>query len=192
MCASCLCSSCSGESVDLSRKVRALLLAVDVHYKNACAVVAGIGFEHWTDKVPASSYVSTIEQVGDYIPGEFYKRELPCILKLLKEHKLLPTHVVIDGYVYLDGHSRPGLGKHLYDALYGKVKIVGVAKNPFKDIDDEYELYRGISRKPLYITCIGLPLSEAKSRIAAMSGSHRIPTLLKTVDQLCRQDSGHC
>jgi deoxyribonuclease V len=95
--------------------------------------------------------------------------------------------VIIDGYVYLDGHSRPGLGKYLHDALCGKVKIIGVAKNPFKGITGEYELYRGLSTKPLHITCAGMTLAEAKSRIAAMHGSYRIPTLLKTVDQLCRK-----
>lgn len=163
-----------------------MILAVDVHYENTTAVVAGIGFARWTDKAPETSYVSTIEQTGGYIPGQFYKRELPCILRLLDEHQLSPTHILIDGYVYLDGHSRPGLGKHLYDALSGKVKIIGVAKNPFKGIPAEYTLYRGSSAKPLYITCAGMMPTEAKSRIAAMHGPYRIPTLLKTVDQLCR------
>ena len=168
-----------------------MILAVDVHYENASAVVAGIGFTRWTDQVPATSYVSTIGKAGGYIPGEFYKRELPCILTLLHEHKLSPTCMIIDGYVFLDGHTRPGLGKHLYDALSGQVKIIGVAKNPFKAIASEYELYRGASGKPLYITCAGMKLSEAKSRIAAMHGPYRIPSLLKTVDQLCRK-TRHC
>jgi deoxyribonuclease V len=163
-----------------------LKLAVDVYYEKTTAVVAGIGFVHWTDKEPETSHVSTIEQTGGYIPGQFYQRELPCILRLLDEHQLSPTHIIIDGYVYLDGHSRPGLGKHLYDALSGKVKIIGVAKNPFKGISAEYTLHRGASVKPLYITCAGMMLAEAKSCIAAMHGPYRIPTLLKTVDQLCR------
>jgi deoxyribonuclease V len=174
------------------RKTVTLILAVDVHYENTGAVVAGIGFSRWTDKVPAASYVSTIEQAREYIPGAFYKRELPCILKLLQQHRLSPTHVIIDGYVYLDGHSRPGLGKHLYDALCGKVKIIGVAKNPFKGITGKYALYRGASAKPLYITCAGMTLAEAKSCIAAMHGSHRLPVLLKTVDQLCRKHHHSC
>jgi deoxyribonuclease V len=171
--------------------VGALLLAVDVHYRNSSAVVAGIGFCNWSDEAPEASYVSVMGQTGNYITGEFYKRELPCIIRLLKEHKLSPTHIIIDGYVYLDGHSRPGLGKYLYDALSGQVKIIGVAKNPFKGISSEYELYRGVSAKPLYITCAGLALPEAKSRITAMHGAHRIPSLLKTVDQLCRKYP-HC
>ena len=168
-----------------------LILAVDVHYKKTSAVVAGIGFARWTDKAPAASYASIIEQAGRYIPGQFYQRELPCILMLLDEHQLSPTYMVIDGYVFLDGHSRPGLGKHLYDALCGKVKIIGVAKNPFRGITGEYALYRGTSAKPLYITCAGMTLSEAKSRIAAMHGPHRLPALLKTVDQLSRKHH-HC
>jgi deoxyribonuclease V len=179
------------EDLLICEGIRALLLAVDVHYKNSIAVVAGIGFARWDDKVPATSYVSTIEQTRRYISGQFYKRELPCILALLHEHRLSPTHMIIDGYVYLDSNFRPGLGKHLYDALSAKVKIVGVAKNPFKGITAECELYRGLSAKPLYITCAGMTLSEAKSRIAAMYGPHRIPVLLKTVDQLCRKHQLH-
>jgi deoxyribonuclease V len=166
-----------------------LILAVDVHYDNTGAVAAGVAFEHWTDEVTATAYVSSIDQVEDYIPGQFYKRELPCILKLLKHHKLAPAYIVIDGYVYLDGHSRPGLGKHLYDALSAKVKVVGVAKQPFPGIADNCELYRGSSNKPLYITCIGEQLNEAKAKVAAMHGDSRLPSLLKAVDQLCRASS---
>lgn len=168
-----------------------MILAVDVHYENFSAVVAGIGFGNWSDETAEASYISVIGQTEHYTAGEFYKRELPCILQLLKQHKLSPTHIIIDGYVYLDGHTRPGLGRYLYDALSGRVKIIGVAKNPFKGITGEYALYRGVSAKPLYITCAGLALSEAKARIATMHGAHRIPSLLKTVDQLCRKYP-HC
>ena len=186
-----------------------MILAVDVHYYNKHAVVAGVGFECWNDQDPKYHYVSAIDQTEDYMPGEFYRRELPCILKvpyylveshkvwgataiilkLLNEHELSPTYILIDGYVYLDGYSRPGLGKYLYEALSGKVKVIGVAKNPFKGITGEYELYRGSSKKPLYVTCIGEELPDAKAQIAAMYGAHRIPVLLKAVDQLCRDNS---
>ena len=166
-----------------------MILAVDVHYYNKHAVVAGVGFECWNDQDPKYHYVSAIDQTEDYMPGEFYRRELPCILKLLNEHELSPTYILIDGYVYLDGYSRPGLGKYLYEALSGKVKVIGVAKNPFKGITGEYELYRGSSKKPLYVTCIGEELPDAKAQIAAMYGAHRVPVLLKAVDQLCRDNS---
>lgn len=163
-----------------------MILAVDVHYHNHNGLVAGVAFENWTDLTPTHIYVSTIENVADYLPGQFYKRELPGILKLLSEHNLEPEYIVVDGYVYLKGCSRPGLGKHLYDALHGKVKIIGVAKKPFAGISEDCAIVRGSSKKPLYITSIGEALPAAKLHIMSMHGPHRIPTMLKKVDQLCR------
>lgn len=120
------------------------------------------------------------------MPGQFYRRELPCILKLIEEHQIVADSIVIDGFVYLDGKSRPGLGKHLYDALQGKISVLGVAKRPFKGIAQECELHRGMSGRPLYITSIGMPLSEAKSHIKSMYGEYRMPALLKKVDRISK------
>ena len=47
-------------------------------------------------------------------------------------------------------------------------------------------IYRGDSAKPLFVTAVGMTLEEAKAHIASMHGEHRIPTLLRRVDQLCR------
>ncbi len=163
-----------------------MILAVDVHYGIHTGWVAGVAFRDWTDTNSSNVYVSKIEQVSYYVPGQFYKRELPGVLKLLREHNLKPEYIVIDGYVYLDGYAKPGLGKHLYDALHGNVKIIGVAKKPFADISEEYTIYRGGSKQPLYITSVGEALAVAKLHILSMHGAHRIPTMLKKADQLSR------
>ncbi|SFM79766.1 endonuclease V [Nitrosomonas communis] len=163
-----------------------MILALDVHYDNHNGLVAGIAFKQWTDAEPDKMYATRIEQVGDYVAGQFYKRELPGILKLLSEHGLQPEYIVIDGYVYLDGYAKPGLGKHLYDALHGNVKVIGVAKKRFAGISETYALYRGKSKQPLYITSAGEALSAAKLHILSMHSIYRIPTMLKKVDQLSR------
>jgi deoxyribonuclease V len=163
-----------------------MILAVDVNYDNSHAVAAGVAFDRWADPAPHSSYTSFIENVSSYVPGQFYKRELPCILQLLAEHDLKPDYILVDGYVYLDGCSKPGLGKYLYDALNGKTRVVGVAKNPFNSISDEYCLYRGVSSKPLYITCAGEALSRCKQMVASMHGKHRYPEMLRQVDRISR------
>lgn len=49
--------------------------------------------------------------------------------KLLSKHNLKPDCIIVDGFVHLED-DKPGLGKHLYDALNGKVRVIGVAKNP--------------------------------------------------------------
>ena len=163
-----------------------MILAVDVNYRGHCAYIGGITFENWNDENEKVSFVSFLDNVNDYIPGQFYLRELPCILRLIEEHKLKPEYIVIDGFVFLDGESKSGLGKYLYDALDGKVAVIGVAKKPFKGISAAYELYRGSSKNPLYVTSIGVMLDDAKTFIRSMYGDHRIPTLLKRVDTVCR------
>jgi deoxyribonuclease V len=163
-----------------------MILAVDVHYSGHKATVAGVVFENWPDEAPQKEYVSLMEGVADYEPGKFFKRELPCLLKLIADYALKPDFVIVDGYVFLDGHSKAGLGKHLYDALNGETAVVGVAKKPFKAMNVRYEVYRGTSSKPLYVTAVGIELAQAKERVRMMHGQHRLPTLLKRVDRICR------
>jgi len=124
--------------------------------------------------------------VAEYKPGQFYERELPCIQTLLEKFELKPHCIVVDSYVFLDGVQRPGLGKYVYDALDGKVAIIGVAKTSFDGIGEQFQIHRGQSVKPLFITCAGIELELAKAHILSMYGKHRIPTLLKAADQLCR------
>ncbi len=163
-----------------------MILAIDVQYAQDTAYVAGILFENWLSDAPLGEYISVLQEVAEYEPGHFYKRELPCILRLLDEHQLKPKCILVDGYVYLDGQAKPGLGKRLYDALEQKVDVVGVAKKGFAGISADYEIVRGKSEKPLYITTTG-DLTLAKESVQNMVGKYRIPTLLKRADQVCRQ-----
>ena len=164
-----------------------MILAVDVHYTNDSATVAGVTFEHWTDESETGLYLSHLSGIKEYISGQFYKRELPCILKLLEEHRLFPDIIVIDGFVHLDATSTPGLGLYLFNALNKKVPVIGAAKNPFAGIPEACKLLRGQSKKPLFITSAGIPLEQAKDGIRRMSGKDRIPVLLKKADQLSRE-----
>jgi deoxyribonuclease V len=123
--------------------------------------------------------------VEPYQSGQFYRRELPCILAVLKSLPELAQVIIIDGYVWLGDH-RPGLGAHLYEALGQQVAVVGVAKTRFVRAEPVELVLRGRSRSPLYVTAVGMDLAEAASRIRTMHGSYRIPTLLKRVDQLSR------
>ena len=163
-----------------------MILAVDVHYTEPGATAAGVLFDAWTAAAPSSAVVSRFAEVAPYEPGAFYRRELPCLLGLLREHALQPDIIVVDGHVFLDDAGRAGLGKHLFDALDGRVPVIGVAKTAFVGIDDTHALLRGDSARPLYVTAAGMPLAQAMAHVRAMHGMHRIPTLLKAVDRLCR------
>lgn len=164
-----------------------MLLAIDVDYQGNTAYIAGIGFDKFNDQTEQSIYTSTLENIMPYQPGQFYQRELPCIIHLLEEHNLQAEIIVIDGFVWLDGISQPGLGAHLYQTLQKKVAIVGVAKNSFNRIGEDFQLYRGSSKHPLYITTAGMEQKAAIAAIKLMHGEYRLPTLLKKVDLLCRQ-----
>jgi deoxyribonuclease V len=168
-----------------------MILAVDVDYKNNEANIAGILFDSWDDEVPKRTFKYNIKNVADYEAGSFYKRELPCILKLINESQLEPDVIIIDGFVYLDNDMKPGLGKHLFDALASKSTVIGVAKSSFHGISQEHELIRGDSKKPLYITSAGIDKISAKKYVSEMHGPYRLPTLLKLVDSECRKWESH-
>ena len=93
----------------------------------------------------------------------------------------------MDGYVYLDDTGTFGLGGYLYNALGGRIPVIGVAKTNFARIETaKRALLRGDSQKPLFITAIGVDVDEATARIGSMDGPYRMPTLLKYVDTLTK------
>ena len=159
---------------------------LDVQYNgDTNAVVGCLGFENWQDEKATYAKTDFIENIMPYVPGQFFKRELPCLLEALRALEDIEL-IVIDGYVWLDEPTHKGLGLHLYDALEKRVPIIGVAKAKFGDTPERCELIRGKSSKPLYITTVDFALEEAKEAIASMHGKYRFPTLLKEVDSLAR------
>jgi len=162
-------------------------LALDVYYHDdGSATVAGILFAKWESDQIERALVKTVSQVEDYQPGQFYKRELPCLLALIADLEQRPETIVIDGFVTLGADQRPGLGAYLYRDLDEQIPVIGVAKSRFNQTPRETEILRGNSQNPLYVTALGIPLAKAQRKINSMHGEFRIPTLLKQVDQLCR------
>ena len=75
-----------------------MLLAIDVDYRaNKKAKVAGVLFNDFKDDTPVQIITKIVEGVKPYEPGQFYKRELPCILALLEELSELPECIIVDG-----------------------------------------------------------------------------------------------
>ena len=63
-----------------------MYFAVDVQYhENQSATAAGILFREWETDQIAETLVKQIPEVAEYEPGSFYKRELPCVMALLKD-----------------------------------------------------------------------------------------------------------
>ena len=163
-----------------------MIFTIDVQYTDNSALAAGVIFPRWDSDEIERILLKDIREIAPYEPGNFYKRELPCILALLEDVEEELEAIVIDGFVSLGSNEKAGLGMHLYNAIDKSAPIVGVAKKSFVDTPKECEIYRGSSAKPLFVTAAGIRLDEAKSLIASMHGKHRIPTILKKADQLCR------
>lgn len=165
------------------------IAAVDVYYLKDIAKSVCVLFDTWSSRSATDTLVIEVPAVSPYEPGAFYKRELPCILKVLEQVDLSQVEaLVVDGYVYLDDKSKPGLGAHLYNALNQKIPVVGVAKSYFFDSEVLVKkIFRGESKRPLYVTAVGMDLEVAAEYIYTMPGSHQKPEILKYLDQITRQ-----
>jgi len=165
-----------------------IIAAFDVHYLDYGCMAAAVVFSDYSEAAPTAEYTQFLPGAAGYIPGQFYRRELPCILTLLKQINKAPDEMVIDAYVMLG--NRPGLGQHLFDFFDGKIPVIGVAKSKFKGSSGT-EIFRGGSIHPLYVTAAGVNQQKASERIRTMHGAHRIPALLKRVDCLAREKAQH-
>lgn len=165
-----------------------MILAFDTYYYDGKARTVCISFHTWTDKEPADTLIEVLSCDQEYIPGEFYKRELPGIVSLLNNMDLGSIEaIIIDGFVVLNDEGKLGLGGYLYEHLEKKVPIIGVAKRSFFELKElRSTVYRGTSNQALYVTALGLDLDSASHHIKQMHGSFRIPTLLKFLDQLTK------
>jgi deoxyribonuclease V len=161
-----------------------MIVAFDVHYlHDGRASAAAVLFSEYRQADPEAVYTICLMRVAEYVPGAFFKRELPCILELMDRIPCKLKEAVVDGNVRLG--EAPGLGWHLYEALARKVPVIGVAKSRCRGFSGA-EVLRGMSRRPLYVTAAGLELPEACRRVESMHGGHRLPRLLKLVDREAR------
>jgi exodeoxyribonuclease-5/deoxyribonuclease V len=166
-----------------------MILAFDTYYYDNKAKTVALSFKNWEDAHEQNVYSEILKNVEEYSSGEFYKRELPCILSLLNKINLSEIDfIIIDGFVYLNDELKKGLGAYLYESLQQKIPIIGVAKNDFISLQKNKRLlFRGESKNPHYITAIGIDLDTAKSNIQMMHGEYRIPTLLKRLDMITKE-----
>ncbi len=164
-----------------------MIACIDVGYDEDSARAACVCIENWRDKESHSETVACIKNIEDYQPGNFYLRELPCVMVVLQRLTVSLSCIVIDGYVWLDSNNQPGLGARLYEALSGRVPVIGVAKSAFRGSEHAVPLCRGKSKRPLFITSVGIANAQAVINIASMHGANRIPAILARVDSLSRR-----
>ena len=91
-------------------------LAVSVSIDGGQARAAAVAFEAWDALDATKSYITHVAHVEKAERGTLDLRELPCVMQLLREHRLEPELILIDGFVHLDADETPGLGQHLFHA----------------------------------------------------------------------------
>ncbi len=163
-----------------------MIACLDVNYRGNRAVAACVLIADWPDSSPSGSLISHCLTAAPYQAGRFYRRELSALAGVLKKVTAPLEAVVVDGYVWLDQEWSPGLGAYLYRELGESVPVIGIAKNRFRNEAFSRRVFRGRSRRPLYVTAAGMSQEEAADHIQTMHGPHRIPTALKEADRLCR------
>lgn len=163
-------------------------LAIDIYYhQDKSATCIGVLF-NWTDSKPTEIIKATEHNVADYEPGQFYKRELPCVLAITNQVNLSEIEsILVDGHVQL-GANKNGLGMHLFGALNQRVPIIGVAKRSYFDNEAFVKpVLRGKSENPLFISAVGIGLDKAANFVLNMHGAYRFPTILKELDRLTKE-----
>lgn len=155
-----------------------MILIADVQYGET-NWAAGLVYDHWKADKPRHVYRVDVGPVDEYQPGEFYRRELPALLKII-EGSVPVTTVVIDGYVNLP--DRPGLGAHLHFAT--GLPVLGIAKKYYEGINLSAGVLRGKSEKPLWVTAVGV--DNPQQIVRELPGQYRLPEWVKLADQTAR------
>ena len=162
---------------------------LDVHYTGDVAWAACVLAGEWAASESLARHVVRVEGIAPYVPGAFYQRELPALLEVLAAVDERPEVLVVDGYVWLDGGA-PGLGAHLHSRVGEAMPVVGIAKNPYDGATDAVEVLRGGSTRALWVSAVGMRVEDAVAAVRSMAGEHRIPKLVREVDQVARAAGG--
>ena len=164
-----------------------MVVTIDADYREALdkGHVAGIVSETPFDPLPLRTVTDIIGHIEAYQPGQFYRRELQCVDAVMKQLDGGQIEMIlVDGYADF-GTERAALGSYVYDKYH--LPVIGIAKNPFRGcVLKDTEVFRGDSRRPLFVTCRGIAPEDAKEIVRKMAGRYRIPDLVKLADKAAR------
>lgn len=179
-----------------------MILLTDVFYNEELnsAHIAAIAISDWSSDTIIKSW--EIDKNGidcEYIPGQFYKREMPCLIDLWKQiddnDKSQISTIIVDGF-YDIWNGKSGLGHHFHDWLTENgydVEVVGIAKSPCRETSEfTLPVYRteesktSKCRSALWVNGSNMS-NDYQTKVLNMSGKYRIPTMIKAVDKLSRR-----
>ncbi|MGB9806809.1 MAG: endonuclease V [Thermoproteota archaeon] len=109
----------------LSLPEKSLVGGVDVAYKKNVGVAAYVLTKYGSKELESVGY-ATVDNLPPYIPGLFYLREAPPILKVLSQQTRKPHVLLINGHGL--AHPRK-MGLASYIGVVLNVPTIGVAKS---------------------------------------------------------------
>ncbi|MGC8577965.1 MAG: endonuclease V [Thermoproteota archaeon] len=109
----------------LSLPEKSLVGGVDVAYKKNVGVAAYVLTKYGSKELESVGY-ATVDNLPPYIPGLFYLREAPPILKVLSQQTRKPHVLLVNGHGL--AHPRK-MGLASYIGVVLNVPTIGVAKS---------------------------------------------------------------
>ncbi|MGC9014665.1 MAG: endonuclease V [Thermoproteota archaeon] len=109
----------------LSLPEKSLVGGVDVAYKKNVGVAAYVLTKYGSKELESVGY-ATVDNLPPYIPGLFYLREAPPILKVLSQQTRKPHVLLVNGHGL--AHPRK-MGLASYIGIVLNVPTIGVAKS---------------------------------------------------------------
>ncbi len=163
-------------------------VSFDVKYYDNFAAIGYVIFKNHTSPIAIETGQIIHYGIEPYESGNFYKRELPCLLSALNQLELKFEFelIYIDANVWL-GENKKGLGVYLYNQLNRKTPIIGISKTKYNNSILIKEIIRGNSENPLYISSIGIDLEIAAKMVKEMHGNFRLPNMIKLADSFSRK-----
>ena len=107
------------------RKTTVVIIDADYLEDQRKGHVAGVVCNSPLDDHAQKVVTAIVDEIGEYIPGQFYKRELKCAEAILMQLNLVRIDmIIVDGYADFGTEAR-SLGAHVYEEY--KLPVVGIA-----------------------------------------------------------------
>lgn len=165
--------------------VMVVIIDADYNEETRMGHVAGVVADNILAEKEECILTAIVHDIEDYIPGQFYRRELQSVEAIIKQMNLSEIDlIVVDGYAD-SGTEEHALGTFVFDKYH--IPVIGIGKNKYERcILDNLEVYRGESQKPLFVTSKGMDNEKAKELVKNMSGKYRFPYFVKFADNRAR------
>lgn len=167
------------------------ILALDVAYKGSQYKGVGIVFSEWTQGEPSEVIEIKGRNNAPYIPGEFWKKEVPILKELCKNLDQIKT-IIVDGFLEVLDDRTEELNSSFYEHLMKELKgwkgqVIGIAKSDFGETGKKgYALRWERGGKPLWIQWKNG--KDPTKNLKEMKGDKRLPDLLQFLDDKTKEN----